>query len=41
MENKTSVLGKGLSAIFTEKNVDMNTVADSAKSPVNEIYVFV
>ncbi len=27
MDNKTSVLGKGLSAIFTEKNVDVNSIS--------------
>ncbi|MDQ3020709.1 MAG: ParB/RepB/Spo0J family partition protein [Bacteroidota bacterium] len=32
MDNKSSVLGKGLSAIFTEKNVDLkSTEADDAK----------
>ncbi|MDQ3194707.1 MAG: ParB/RepB/Spo0J family partition protein [Bacteroidota bacterium] len=39
MDNKGSVLGKGLSAIFTERNVDMNAVVESAKNPVNEISV--
>ena len=39
MDNKGSVLGKGLSAIFTERNVDMNAVDESAKNPVNEISV--
>lgn len=29
MDNKSSVLGKGLSAIFTEKNVDVSGISDS------------
>ncbi len=39
MDNKSSVLGKGLSAIFTEKNVDMNLVDDSVKASIFEIPV--
>lgn len=39
MDNKSSVLGKGLSAIFTEKNVDMNIVGDTVKSSIQEIPV--
>ncbi|MEO8665433.1 MAG: ParB/RepB/Spo0J family partition protein [Ignavibacteria bacterium] len=39
MDNKTSVLGKGLSAIFTEKNVDMNAVDETSKSQAFEISV--
>lgn len=31
MENKTSVLGKGLSAIFTDKNVDINTLSEEGE----------
>lgn len=30
MENKSSVLGKGLSAIFTEKNVDLTSLENAA-----------
>ncbi|MDZ4712494.1 MAG: ParB/RepB/Spo0J family partition protein [bacterium] len=37
MENKPSVLGKGLSAIFTEKNIDMNAVQNTEKAAVTEI----
>nr|MBA3706752.1 ParB/RepB/Spo0J family partition protein [Bacteroidota bacterium] len=32
-------LGKGLSAIFTDRNADMNAADDPVKNPVNEIYV--
>ncbi|MBK8551220.1 MAG: ParB/RepB/Spo0J family partition protein [Ignavibacteria bacterium] len=39
MDNKSSVLGKGLSAIFTEKNVDMNVVEDTVRNSINEIPV--
>ena len=44
MDNKSSVLGKGLSAIFTEKNIDLNAAEIPAgrKSddiPVNKILV--
>jgi len=39
MDNKSSVLGKGLSAIFTEKNVDLTSVTDTKeiKKSVSEI----
>lgn len=39
MDNKSSVLGKGLSAIFTEKNVDLTSVKDTKeiKNSVSEI----
>lgn len=41
MENKTSVLGKGLSAIFTDKNVDVNIAEniDAVRNSANEIPV--
>lgn len=39
MENKSSVLGKGLSAIFTEKNIDLKSVEDAGKLPTTEINV--
>lgn len=39
MENKSSVLGKGLSAIFTEKNVDMKVLDEKDKKGVSEINV--
>ncbi|MEZ4689246.1 MAG: ParB/RepB/Spo0J family partition protein [Ignavibacteria bacterium] len=42
MENKSSVLGKGLSAIFTDKNVDINITENEInepKRPSNEIPV--
>lgn len=44
MDNKTSVLGKGLSAIFTEKNVDLNesevpVVSNTDEIPVEKIKV--
>ena len=39
MENKSSVLGKGLSAIFTEKNIDVKSVEDVEKTIPGEIYV--
>ncbi len=44
MDNKTSVLGKGLSAIFTEKNVDLNesevpVVSNTDEIPVEKINV--
>jgi ParB family chromosome partitioning protein len=39
MDNKSSVLGKGLSAIFTEKNVDVKSVEDTGKKGIDEIYV--
>lgn len=38
MENK-SVLGKGLSAIFTEKNIDLKAVEEAGKNPVTEILI--
>jgi len=39
MDNKSSVLGKGLSAIFTEKNVDITSVTETneLKNSVSEI----
>lgn len=38
MENKSSVLGKGLSAIFTEKNIDISSVGESDdKKLISEI----
>ena len=41
MDNKTSVLGKGLSAIFTEKNVDIESISESKdiNKVVNEIEI--
>lgn len=41
MDNKSSVLGKGLSAIFTDKNVDVNSVDNfnADKKSVDEIFV--
>jgi ParB family chromosome partitioning protein len=39
MDNKSSVLGKGLSAIFTEKNIDMNTAVDPVKNITQEVSV--
>lgn len=39
MDNKTSVLGKGLSAIFTEKNVDLNAAEIPAVRNTDEIPV--
>lgn len=44
MDNKSSVLGKGLSAIFTEKNIDLNAaeipaVRKSDEIPVDKIKV--
>ncbi len=39
MENKSSVLGKGLSAIFTEKNVDIGSVQDVAEKGADRILV--
>lgn len=39
MDNKSSVLGKGLSAIFTEKNVDMKAVEETPKGPETEIEI--
>lgn len=41
MDNKSSVLGKGLSAIFTEKNVDVNSVDNdnTDKKNVDEVFV--
>ncbi|HMS32831.1 MAG TPA: ParB/RepB/Spo0J family partition protein [Ignavibacteria bacterium] len=39
MDNKTSVLGKGLSAIFTEKNVDLNESEVPVVSKTDEIPV--
>lgn len=37
MDNKSSVLGKGLSAIFTEKNIDITSVENAGKKPASEI----
>ncbi|MEO6693907.1 MAG: ParB/RepB/Spo0J family partition protein [Ignavibacteria bacterium] len=41
MDNKSSVLGKGLSAIFTDKNVDLNSISDSNEPgrAISEIFV--
>lgn len=39
MENKTSVLGKGLSAIFNEKNVDVKSLEEKTEKGVAEISV--
>lgn len=39
MENKSSVLGKGLSAIFAEKEIDIKAVEDAGKVPVTEISI--
>ncbi len=39
MDNKSSVLGKGLSAIFTEKNIDLNAAEIPAGSKTDEIPV--
>lgn len=39
MDNKTSVLGKGLSAIFTEKNVDLNEAEVPVSRNTDEIPV--
>ena len=39
MDNKSSVLGKGLSAIFTEKNIDLNAAEIPAVRKTDEIPV--
>lgn len=39
MDNKSSVLGKGLSAIFTEKNVDMKFAEDTDKKGIDKVPV--
>ena len=39
MENKSSVLGKGLSAIFTEKNLDLSVIEGAGMNAANQIPV--